>query len=440
MNLKVLLAEGEHKYQEFKERYVKGMLKTVSAFANDHDGRIVIGVSDNGRVLGVEDSKSARLQIENAINDSLRPRPYYEVDTYVYDGKEVLVFTIFKGDRTPYLCQKKAYQRMDTSTVEADKDRYDELVLFGRNLTFEELVYEADNVTFATLENKLSEALNIGSLDENVLRSLELLSSEGYNTAAGLLSDKNRFTRIGLDIIKYRDNKMTVMDDRVSLSGTSILEHYDQSLQFYRKYIRNMDIIKSEKRQSFAQVPLVAYREAVINALIHRDYRKQGNNRIEFFEDRIEILSVGGLLSGVSKEEFIKGSYSSLRNRIIADIFFRLGYIEKMGTGIRRIKESYAEYSCKPVIDVMQNSIRIELPFIDESNLSSEAEVNKPEVYGELARLYNFIQANDSVVRADVESYMNIGKTKAVSLLSQLVDMGLVERSGSAKTTKYHIK
>lgn len=436
------IAEGEHKYQEFKESYSKSILKTVSAYANNHDGRIIIGVSDQGSIVGIRNSKEVRLNIENTINDSIRPRPYYEVYTMHEGNRDVLVFEVFKGTRTPYTYNYKAFERRDTSTVEVDRDRYDELVLRGKNLSFEELPYDNTKVRFTMLEQLLIGNLDIAALDLNNLKSLGLYKNGSYNIAAGLLADYNDFERIGMDIIRYSDATMQLVDDRVSHSGVSILSHFETCMTFFDRYIKQKDIIQSEKRITFTEVPKTAYREAVINAIIHRDYSKSANNRIEFFPDRIEILSVGGLPIGTSKEEYIKGSYSNLRNRILADIFFRIGYVEKMGTGIRRIKQSYVEYGVQPKLEVMPHSIRVVLPMIDtDEALGSPQKVRTvtQKLSTEEAKLYNYLGSVPSANRLEVGTYMQVGKTKTTKLLNALLFKGLIQKVGSGKQVRYKL-
>lgn len=433
---------GESKYQEIKERYSKTLLKTVSAFANYHDGKIIIGISEKGNIIGVHNSESVRLTIENAINDNIKPRPYYEVQTYIIENVDILVFTIFKGDNTPYTHDRKAYQRLDTSTVEIDKASYDELVLLGRNLTFEELDYKGVDLKFKKLENLLQENMDISELDLNIIKSLELYKNGFYNNAAVLISDKNIFKEIGLDLIRYKDNTMLEIKDRIQIKGASVIEHFEKSMEFYHKHINKSDIINGEKRITFEEVPLVAYREAIANAIVHRNYSKRGNNRIEVFEDRIEIVSIGGLPIGISKIEFMNGSFSNVRNRIITDIFYRVNIIEKLGTGIRRIKNVYAKHDENPRFEAMENSVKIILP-----KIRSLARKNKSGVKNDILRkltpeeekLFDYIKSSNEVNRAIIEKYMDIRKTKATKMINRLMEIKLIAKNGRGKNVKYRI-
>ncbi len=441
INIKACISEGEHKTQEFKAQYSKTMLKTVSAFANYHDGRILVGISDQGNVIGIKNVSEERLKIENAINDGVRPKPFYEVEVTNLEGVKVIVYTIYKGDRTPYTYNQKAYERMDTSSVEVDRERYDELVLLGRNSNYEELEYMGE-LEFKILGDALKSSLEISSVDINILKSLGLYRNKSYNNAASWIADKGQDESIGLHLICYKDQSMTEIIDRKSISKTSILKHFNESMNFYDRYIRQKDLIKGERRITYEEVPRVAFREAVINAIVHRDYRKKAFSRIEFFPDRIEILSVGGLPVGTTEEEYLRGRFSNLRNPIVADLFFRLGYIEKMGTGIRRIKQSYRDSEIKPVFHVMKNSIHITLPimegFVDvRSETDNGSRQEDIRLSHEEERIINFFAAEGIMTRMDIENRMHVGKTKAVELLNELIEKGYIKKTGKGRRVKY---
>lgn len=320
-----------------------------------------------------------------------------------------------------------------------DKLKYDELVLYGRNMSFEELDYPGQDIEFNQLEKVLQDELDIHGIDQNILKSLELYKNGSYNNAAGLLADKNVFKETGIDLICYEDNTMMEIRDRTQVSGVSVLEHYNKCIDFYNKHINKKDIIKGAKRISFEEIPEVAYREAIVNSIIHRDYSRRGNNRIEIFEDRIEVVSIGSLPLGISAKEFLDGNFSNARNRILANIFYRIKLIEKLGTGIRRIKNSYMKYNEKPEFQVMENSIKIILPFIsiNEGDLNNKMSLN---LTLEEDKLLNYIKSSDYLSRSSIEKYMNIGKTKAVRLINGLLAKKVIKKLGTGRNTRYSIR
>lgn len=432
-----ILVSGETKYVEFKEKYSKSILKTVSAFSNYHDGKIVLGVTDDGVIIGVENSKEVRLSIENAINDTIKPRPNYEIESSVMENRTVLVFTIYKGYQTPYTLERKAYRRADTSTIEIEKHEYDELVLLGRNLTYEALEYVGGRLEFNKLDNLLSEKLGIVKFNDDVLKSLELIQKERYTNAAAILADKNAFTEIGMDFISYADQSMLIFRDRISLNAVSVIEQFETAMLFYKKHINQGAIIKGAYRESFDEVPEEAYREAIANAIIHRDYSRRGNNRVEIFGDRIEITSIGGLPVGISQEEYVNGNFSNARNRIIADVFLRCGIIEKMGTGIRRIKNAYRTVHVKPEFKIFENSVQVILPRLNIETQVNESNTDMTTFSAQEDKLLNYIKGSKGISRLEIESLMQIGKTKSTNLLNVLIDRKAVIKVGVGKNTVY---
>ena len=369
---------GETKYVEYKKEYSKSILKTVSAMANYHDGYIIIGVDDNLNINGVEEPKTIKLNLENAINDNILPRPYYEISDEKKDGKILIVLKIFMGENTPYLYSNKAYKRMDTSTVPINKIEYETLILKGRNIGYDALIYEGENIHFNYLNNKLRDRLGISVLNDDILKALGLRNRDNFTIAAALLSDTNPINHAGISFVRFADRGLNIRDKQV-LRNVSILEQFDKAIEFYHKHINVSEIINGAYRETIEEIPLVAYREAVANAIIHREYMLESDIRVEIFDDRAEILSPGGLPIGITEEEYLDGRVSIPRNKILADIFLRLGIIERLATGIRRIRGYYRNSGVNPEFSIAQNSIKVVLPKINHKTNSAEP-LNKFEI------------------------------------------------------------
>ncbi len=431
-----LIIEGENKFIELKSKYSKSLLKTVSAFSNYHDGKIIIGVTDQGEIIGVDNPHEMRLSIENAINDNVRPNPCFEIQHWKVDHHVILILSVYKGYQTPYVVDQKAYKRSDTSTVSISKYEYDELVLLGRNLSFEELEYTGNALTFNKLSKILADKLSIFETNDDVLKSLELIKKGKFTNAAALMADENVSIYGGTDFVCYLDQKLLMIKDRVSLKSVSILETFETAMDFYRKHMNQGSIIKGAYREEVMDVPEEAYREAIANAIIHRDYSRNGNNRVEIFEDRIEITSVGSLPVGISYEEFSSGSLSIARNRIISDIFLRCRIVEKLGTGVRRMKAAYVSYNQKPEFRIYENCVQVILPRIQHAYLIRENNENDLLTHDE-TKLLNYLKASNGIDRIEVENYMGVGKTKATNLLNQLLSKKRIIKVGVGKNTVY---
>jgi ATP-dependent DNA helicase RecG len=239
--------------------------------------------------------------------------------------------------------------------------------------------------------------------------------------------------------------------DKLDLKNLSILEQFYRSMDFFQKHIQVSERINGPYRETIEEVPIVAYREAVSNAIVHRDYMHPGAIKVEFFNDRIEITSPGGLPPNITEEEYIDGRISIIRNRVVTDIFLRLNIIEKLATGIRRIKEHYVDNVQKPVFDVKQNSIRIILPKNQRSDLDNSEkmsnQVNEREVHVYTKNLLQnenliieYIFENGSITRHEAESLLFVKKTQTVKILNLLIEKNLITKVSKGKNIRYLLK
>lgn len=417
---------GESKEVEFKREYTKSLLKTVSAFANYNDGLIVIGIDDNGVVVGVSDVNCLKEQIENVIYDTILPNPYFEIETDICDGKTVLIIKVFKSENTPYTYMGKAYKRIAITTREVDLYEYNELVLSGKNLTYDEMQISDDELDLSVLNNRLRKIIGISEVDKNVLTSLGLYKNGKYNIAAKLLSDNNDIGKITL--LRY-SNDVELIKDRIDLQNISILTQFDKCIDFYYKHVNKQEIIDGAYRKTIEEIPLVAYREAIANAICHRDYNKQSDIKVEIFDDRVEITSPGGLPIGISYDDFIDGRISIPRNKVIAEIFYRLKLIEKIATGIRRIKSNYKEYDLKPEFQITENSVRVVLP-----NVLYKEEVSLSEREQKIIDLFD---DKEFLASKDISEALGLKKTQTSKYLSDLVSKAQLSKIGNGRNVKY---
>ena len=291
----------EHKRLEFKSTITNTFLKTVSAYSNFYGGEIVFGVNDDGSVCGIDNPDQVCLDIENRINDSISPKPDFEID--IDDSKKIIRLIVREGQYKPYLYKGKAYRRSDTASIEVDQAELKELVLQGSNLYFEELPCGKDDLLFQELSAKLMKNLDIKVVSEDILRTLGLFTKDKkFNNAAALLSDENDF--YGIDIARFGNSINEIMD-RETISKASVLKQYDAALNMIKRYYQYEEISEIE-RKKVDLVPEIAYREAIANALIYRDWSINSHIRISLFSDKIEIKSPGGLPRGITAEEYMK--------------------------------------------------------------------------------------------------------------------------------------
>lgn len=415
----------ESRNLEYKENINSNtFMKTVSAYANYGTGEIVFGITDDGRKTGVLNPVDACLNLENKINDSLKPVPDYKIEIR---EESLIVLTVYEGIYKPYLYKGKAYKRNDSATIEVERLEYNRLILEGCNQSFEETVSIDQNLTFQQLEKKFIDTMGITKLNIDILKTLELYSDKnGFNNAAALLADKNSFK--GIDIIRFGDSIDEIMD-REFLDGISVISQLEKSTQMFWKYYQ-YEKIEGSERKIIDKVPEKAFREAIANALVHRMWDINAAIKVSMYSDRIEISSPGGLPAAISEEEYLNGQISILRNPIIGNVFFRLKYIEKFGTGILRINRAYANALIKPSYQIFSNSIKVILPVI-----STDYNLNETE-----KMLLTFLKNRNNLTRKEIEKLSGMEKTKIIRGLNNLIQKNIVQREGNGRGTRYKIK
>lgn len=415
----------ETRILEFKETITNTFLKTVSAFSNYDGGEILFGVDDDGNIKGLSDVKQACLDIENKINDSISPQPNYTLE--IQNNDQTIKLSVKSGLQKPYLYKSKAYKRNDTSTIEVDTLEFSRLVLEGKNIRFEELPCKDQELSFEILQSNLKEKIQIETFNKDTLKTLNLYDDvNGFNNAAGLLADKNHFP--GIDIVKFGEN-ISIIQKRITFENTSVLDIYVKALSVFRDYYQ-YEVIQGADRKMVEKIPEAAFREAIANALIHRVWDVDLQIRVSMFDDRIEVVSPGGLPSGITEDEYLSGKLSVLRNRNLANVFYRLGFVEIFGTGITRIKQVYSEASVKPSFEVSENAIQIVLPVYEEStNLTEDEKV-----------VYKLLSRNMLKSMSEIAPYISFGKSKTTKLLKDMEQKCVIAIEGKGKGTKYRIK
>lgn len=408
---------------EFKEEISKSFLKTVSAFSNYNGGTIIFGIDDNGKIKGIENPDKRCLDIENRINDNIFPQPNYHLE--VDDLNQTISLIVNPGENKPYLYNYKAFKRNDTSTIEVDSFELTRLILEGKKINYEDLPTSNIRLDFKYLEQKLKEAISINTFNKDTLKTLNLFNNNHFNNAAELLSDNNSFP--GIDIAIF-GKSINIIKKRLLLENMSILKMYDLAIQTYNDYYQYEEIDGSY-RKKIELIPEEAFRESIANALIHRAWDLNAKIRISMFEDRIEIMSPGGLINGITKDEYISGMISSLRNPIISNVFFRLGIVEIFGTGILRIIHSYNESINKPIFNTSTNTIQIILPVTrSKSDLKTDNEV-----------IYNLFKQYNELSVSEILPLVPYSRSKVKDILNKLKEENIIRKTGRGRGTKYHI-
>lgn len=414
----------ESRTLEYKEALTKSYLKTVSAFANYDGGSVIFGVKDNGEAIEIENPEQLRLSVENQINDNIHPCPRYLLEQYEEEGKALVELKVEAGSQPPYYYQKKAYIRNDTSTIEVSDYEFNDLILKGRNLTYDKLSSPNQELTFNKLTDTFQNETN-NALSTNELPAILGLytSGSGYNNAGLLFSDQNRFP--GIRIVKFGKDENTIWLRR-DLENISIVEMMENALETYRQQYQP-EKIEGAKRITKSMIPEESYREALANALVHRNWAIDSPILINMYPDKITISSPGALVEGVQPDTYLRGAMSKFRNPVIGWIFLRLGYIEGLSTGVMRINAPYANAYQKPEFEFLSNALVITLPVLNDT----------PHLTSEQNQIYQLFNINRELSLKEIQKLTGLSSSSARNNTNFLVQRHILERIGGGPKTRY---
>lgn len=428
---------------EYKREYIDEIKKTVVAFANTSGGKIYIGIDDNGDVIGLQNSDDIMLKVTNAIRDSIKPdiTLFSTCDIEIINGKMVVVITIQKGTASPYYISGKGirpegvYIRQGASSVPATEtailkmiketsgDSYEEIRSLNQELTFDYLYKEFNKVN-----------IDIGN---SQMRSLGLIGEDGLYCNLGLLLSDQCIHTIKLAV--FQGTTKEIFRDRYEFSG-SLFKQLRECYSFIDRYNRTRSEFEGLNRIDIRDYPTTAIRESLLNSIVHRDYSFSGSTLISIFDDRIEFVTIGGLVRGISKDDMLLG-VSILRNKNLANIFYRLKLIEAFGTGIPKIMESYENLPILPKIETTDNAFKItlfnKLYQIENTNKSILSKLFYTE--GE-QRVLDIFLTKETIKRSDIEKLLSISQPMAVKHLKNLLDKDAIMKIGNGKNTRYRLK
>lgn len=424
---------------ELKKEYVKDILKTVIAFANTSGGKIYIGIDDDGKVLGVQKLDTDILKLSNSIRDSIKPdiTLFTSILVEKIDGKDVIVVDVQKGASSPYYLTDKGirpsgvYVRQGASSVPATDSSILKMIRDTDGDNFEELRSLNQNLDFVFLKKEFEDA-NI-KLEHSQMRTFNIIDEDGLYTNLGLLLSEQCPHTIKAAV--FEGSTKEIFKDRFEFSG-SLLKQMKDVYSFLNRYNRTNSEITGLKRTDTREYPEIAIREALLNSIVHKEYSYSSSTLISVFDDKIEIVTIGGLTKGLNEDDIMLG-VSILRNKNLANIFYRLKLIEAYGTGIPKIIESYNEYNVKPKIEISSNAFKITLPntLADKSSAKLEINLSDKEYL-----IVNMLKENEYIKRTDIEKNLSISSSMAIKLLRNMVDNLVIEKIGKGKNVIYRLK
>ena len=384
--------------ERLEEKKPRSWLKSVSAFANTEGGHLIFGVKNEPReVVGLENPQAVISRLTELIKVRIDPTPRYRVREVEIEGKSCVDLEIQDGPAYPYYYafdgSHTAYVRHGDQSEEATSRELNELILQGMNQTFDALPssYRVGDVSFtllaATFKNLKKEDFDL----EKDLPSAGLVTDDGQITNGGLLlCDQGVLKQSRIFCTRWKGNyKGSIEEDALDdkeFQGASLITLLQNAEDFVRNNSKNPWSIRGMTREERSDYPYKAVREVLVNALIHRNYQILGSEiHVEVFDDRLEITSPGGMMNGRRVQDMdIRHIPSMRRNQVISDVFSRLGFMERRGSGIDRILNSYVEVAQKPTFYSDSDFFIVTLP---NRSVATPAQVSMESVEAQPAKV-----------------------------------------------------
>ena len=435
----------ENDVVELKEVYVEDVRKEIIAFANTNGGTVFIGVKDNGEVIGVDNIDAVTLQVANSCRDAIKPdiTMFIAYETIEAEGKKILAVHVQRGTSRPYYLGAKGlkpsgvFVRQGSSSApasdeairrmikETDGDRFEEMRSLNQDLTFDEAsrLFKAKEQAFGIMQMK-----TLGLINEENL----------YTNLALLLSDQCPHI---IKAATFRGNNQNDFQDRKEFTG-SLLKQLNDAFSYLEMRNQTKASFQGLFRIDARDYSDKAIREALLNAIEHRDYSYSAPTLISVYSDRMEFVSYGGLAGGIQMEDILNG-LSVCRNQKLAGVFYRLDLVEAYGTGLSTIRSAYEGKNGQPEFIAGPSSFRAVLPNMntlgDLQSMMSADVAKGEEPSDEMEKALRFIEERGEATRSDVANQLGLSASSAIRLMKKLKDSGLIMSVGNGKNVKYRI-
>lgn len=441
----------ESETTELKEVVVDDIKKEIIAFANCDGGKLYIGVRDDDTVVGLDNADRASLQISNMVRDAIKPdvTMFLHYETIIVNGKNILAVDIQRGTDRPYYLAKKGmrpegvYVRQGYSSVPATDTAIRRMIKETDGDSFEAMRCLNQDITFEEIKKEFSHRkIEFGPKQ---MRSLKLIDQDGlYSNLALLLSDQCVHT---IKVAVFQGTDQTIFKDRREFTG-SLIQQMNEAYDFIDFRNQTRATIEKLYRVDVRDYPEIAVREALLNLLVHRDYAFRASALISIFADRIEFISIGGLMPGIDLEDVMAG-ISVCRNQELANVFYRLHLIEAYGTGMGKIVKAYEGMEKKPIIETTKNTFKIILPNVNakyetENKIELKSGIQRTagienRLSDEEEKILEYTRTYGSITKNDVVGLLEVSASTAARVIRKMVKGNLLKQNGKARNTHYTI-
>ena len=429
---------------EYKSQMMDDIYKEVIAFANTDGGIIYIGIDDHGNLIGIDNVDDTYTRLTNGIRDAIQPDVTMFV-RYILQENQVIQIEVGEGSYKPYYLKAKGlkpagvYVRQGASSVQASPDQIRKMIKESDGDVFEEMRAVTQDLSFDEAERTFKRYKVDFTEEKYIALGLRNMHDDQYTNLALILSDQCQHTT---KIAVFGDEANITFKDAKEFGG-SVFKQLEDSYAYLSLCNRTAAVFKGLERIEKPDYPEEALREALLNALVHRDYSYSGSIIINVNDAGIEFISIGGLLPGLSADD-IRSGISQPRNRKLAEIFHRLRLIEAYGTGIRKIYTLYKDCAIQPRIEVTSNTFKLILPNMNANTekpepVSIKANAASQNLTPQMKTVLDYLAEYGEMTDEELRELLNVKKTRAYLLARQMNENGLIEIAGRGAEKKYKL-
>jgi ATP-dependent DNA helicase RecG len=444
--LNIILKEGEGYKVEFKES-PNNLEKELVAFSNSSGGRIFLGIADNQKIKGINITNKLKSRIQDLANNC---KP--EVKIITEDFNNILIIYVYEGDDKPYECSSGFYKRVGPNSQKMTRNELFDLFKSEGKIKYDELIEQKLNYPDDFDKNKFSKFLQLADIQEinnteKILLNLGVAKEQGgkfcLNNAGVLFftNEPQRFIPWSVfTVALFKDKRGVDIIDRKEIEG-SLFEIVEEVMKFVKLYSKvAYRFTGNPQRENVYEYPFDAIREAVINSVMHKYYFEHGHNNIlKFFPDKIRIENYWQKPSN-----FVLGKTVFRRNQIVADLFSKIHFGEKMGTGFDRIEEICKKENAPfPDIELNDNYFYVTFKQSREYLEMADKEKAKEELLAKLnerqKKAFRYVREKGKITMKDyMELCPDVNRKTLTRDLNYLIKLGLVIRKGKGKRDLYY--
>lgn len=430
---------------EFKAAYSDSILKEVIGFANTGGGVVYVGYNAQGEAIGLEDLDQCFLKITNSIRDSILPDATMHIKYEVDETAGTIKMIITEGLHKPYYFKSKGmkpegvYIRQGASSAQASMERVRQLIKNSDKDIYEEYRSLIQSLEFSEAEKEFKVRKVDFSKEKFVGLGIVNASDGLYTNLAMLLSDNCEFS---IKVAVFEGTTKQIFKDRKEFTG-SVFKQLRDTYEYLELCNRVRATFSGLDRIDERDYPEAAIREALLNAIVHRDYTYSGSIMISVYDDRMEFVSIGGLVRGLTEKD-IRTGISQTRNKNLANVFYRLRLIEAYGTGIQRIFSSYPE-EVPPRIETTENTFVMSLPNLNYKKPSSEHRtessiVNASGFSYQFKAVTDYLEEHQSITEDEMQDLLGVKRTRTYMIAKKMQEVGLIYSQGRGVHKRYFLK